>query len=82
MVHTDESLIRIDLTRHELMCLEPVSSSRFGMDEQRGKSKVEFVCVYIWFLFHLRAVGGEWFSLAYRYLTWEVEEHIFQGSVL
>lgn len=45
MVHTDESLIHIYLTRYELMCLEPVSSSRFGMDEQRGKSKVEFVCV-------------------------------------
>lgn len=40
------------------------------------------LCVCIWFLFHLRAVGGEWFSLAYRYLTWEVEEHTFQGSVL
>lgn len=40
------------------------------------------LCVCVWFLFHLRALGGKWFSLAYQYLTWGVEEHIFQGSAL
>lgn len=64
-----------------IWCLEPIFSSKIGMDEQRGKNKVDCVCVYDFCSTYGCSLEEE-FNLAYQYLTWEAGEHTFQDSGL